>query len=372
MIADVSASSSRSSSSLASRVFSHGESLRRHSPSAFHRLPIPATRCWSRSASPRSRAGKRRRFASISSSAGGSARMSGPPRRRPPLPSSSTGPFQRTPSRVSPRSTSQGRPTRCSPRGRSCQRPLMRRRLRRTTPPSNSSSRCLPTASTFSSRLPSRRSASWSDCARGWGVSTSIRSPTRGCSRAAARCRLSPSGTTVTLPFVPKLSKVRSGVASALNIAALAQRTGVQPDTLRKWEHRYGVIRPDRTPGGQRRYTDHDVARVEWLKARLAEGYRIGEAAALLGGEQHEEAPQTSAELRDALYARVTASDAPGLEQLVAQSLTVLPIHEAIADVLVPVLVRVGSGWAEGELTVAQEHLATSVIRAHLERLLAD
>ena len=161
-------------------------------------------------------------------------------------------------------------------------------------------------------------------------------------------------------------------MASALNIAALAQRTGVQPDTLRKWEHRYGVIRPERTPGGQRRYTDHDVARVEWLKARLAEGYRIGEAAALLGGAQLDHAPQTSGDLRDAIYARVTASDAPGLEQLVAQSLTVLPIHEAIADVLAPVLVRVGTGWAEGELNVAQEHLATSVIRAHLERLLAD
>ena len=35
--------------------------------------------------------------------------------------------------------------------------------------------------------------------------------------------------------------------APLLNIAALSRRTGVAPDTLRKWEQRYGVLRPDRT-----------------------------------------------------------------------------------------------------------------------------
>jgi methanogenic corrinoid protein MtbC1 len=161
-------------------------------------------------------------------------------------------------------------------------------------------------------------------------------------------------------------------VGSSLNIAALAKRTGVQPDTLRKWEHRYGVIRPERTAGGQRRYSEVDVARVQWLKARLGEGYRIGEAAALLGTAEIETVPQTVDQLRDALYARVAASEASGLERLVAQALGILSVEEAITGVLVPVLERVGTGWADGEVTVAQEHLASAVIRAHLERLLAD
>src|SRR3954468_22363513 len=119
-------------------------------------------------------------------------------------------------------------------------------------------------------------------------------------------------------------------MSSALNIAALARRTGVQPDTLRKWEHRYGVIRPERTAGGQRRYSDCDVARVEWLKARLDEGYRIGEAAELLGTGALDVAPQTVGQLRDALYARVAASEASALERLVAQALGVLSVEEAL------------------------------------------
>jgi methanogenic corrinoid protein MtbC1 len=161
-------------------------------------------------------------------------------------------------------------------------------------------------------------------------------------------------------------------VAPALNIAALARRTGVQPDTLRKWEHRYGVIRPQRTPGGQRRYSDSDVARVEWLKARLAEGYRIGEAAELLGSTDLGGAPQSTEQLRDALFARVQASEASSIEQVLAQAFGMVTVEEALTEVIVPVLERVGNAWAEGELSVAQEHLASSVIRAHLERLLTD
>ena len=99
-----------------------------------------------------------RSLASIASRSGGSARMSGPSLRTRLSSSSSTGPFQSTASFFSPRSTSHGVPRRVpSFRCRSCQRPFMRRWLRRTSPPSKRRSRFLPTASTRTSRRPSRR-----------------------------------------------------------------------------------------------------------------------------------------------------------------------------------------------------------------------
>ena len=159
---------------------------------------------------------------------------------------------------------------------------------------------------------------------------------------------------------------------SALNIAALARRTGVQPDTLRKWEQRYGVIRPDRTPGGQRRYSELDVARVEWLQARLAEGFRIGEAATLLGSNELPTAPQTPGDLCEALLQAVAETDVPTVERLVEHALSVNELATAVDEVLAPLLDRVGEGWASGKLTVAQEHLASAVVRAHLERRLTD
>lgn len=160
-------------------------------------------------------------------------------------------------------------------------------------------------------------------------------------------------------------------MASWLNIAALSQRTGVPAETLRKWEQRYGVLRPERTPGGQRRYSEVDVARVEWLRERLAEGYRIGEAAALLGGVEVE-AARTPAELRRALLDAVSASDVASIEALLDQALTVFPLEQTLSRIVAPVLERVGEWWSSGEVSVAQEHLVTAAVRARLDRRLAD
>jgi methanogenic corrinoid protein MtbC1 len=156
----------------------------------------------------------------------------------------------------------------------------------------------------------------------------------------------------------------------SLNIAALTRRTGVPQDTIRKWEQRYGVLKPERTAGGQRRYTELDVARVEWLKARLDEGYRIGEAASLLG--PGDRAPLSPAELRNEIVDATLRADVSGLGSLVEQALSLSSLQDGFFEVLAPALIEVGARWEAGELTVAQEHLATSTVRAAMQRLLAD
>jgi methanogenic corrinoid protein MtbC1 len=159
-------------------------------------------------------------------------------------------------------------------------------------------------------------------------------------------------------------------VIPSLNIAALTQRTGVPSDTIRKWEQRYGVLHPERTPGGQRRYSELDVARVEWLKERIHEGYRIGEAAALLGaGDQ---VARTVEELRNGIVTATIASDVDALGQLVDQALALSTLEESFAQVLAPALVEVGERWASGSVSVAQEHLVSSTVRAALQKLLSD
>ena len=156
-----------------------------------------------------------------------------------------------------------------------------------------------------------------------------------------------------------------------LNIAAVARRTGVGEHTLRKWEQRYGVLRPTRTEGGQRRYSEEDVGRVEWLAARLQDGYRIGEAAAMLtasGGE----APGSPEELRDALLAAAARAGREDLGPLLDHAFALYPLDQALREVIAPCLVSVGDEWAKGELSVGQEHLATAAVRARLERTLAE
>lgn len=156
-----------------------------------------------------------------------------------------------------------------------------------------------------------------------------------------------------------------------LNIAAVARRTGVGEHTLRKWEQRYGVLRPTRTTGGQRRYSEEDLGRVEWLAARLQDGYRIGEAASLLTAS-HGEAPRSPEALRDALLAAATRAGRDTLDPLLDHAFALYPLDEALRDVIVPCLVSVGDRWASGELSIGQEHLTTAAVRARLERTLAE
>ncbi|MDX6512303.1 MAG: MerR family transcriptional regulator, light-induced transcriptional regulator [Gaiellaceae bacterium] len=164
--------------------------------------------------------------------------------------------------------------------------------------------------------------------------------------------------------------------SGGLNIAALARRTGVAPDTLRKWEQRYEILRPRRTSGGQRRYSEVDVARVEWLTARLAEGYRIGEAAALLGpGPEPGESGATSRtpeEQLEAAFAAAQASDVEAVTRTLDQAFALHPLAETLERVVAPLLRRVGDAWQAEELTVAQEHLVSAAVRARIERLLSD
>ena len=155
-----------------------------------------------------------------------------------------------------------------------------------------------------------------------------------------------------------------------LNIAAISRRTGVAPDTLRKWEHRYGVLRPARTAGGQRRYDEADVQRVEWLRDRIAEGWRIGEAARMLDSESF--ALDDPVELRDALIAAIRDVDLPAVTASLDQAFAVLPLEQALNDVITPALHWTGEAWHRGELSIAQEHAISAKVRAHLTKQIAD
>jgi DNA-binding transcriptional MerR regulator len=157
---------------------------------------------------------------------------------------------------------------------------------------------------------------------------------------------------------------------AGLNIAALAARTGVAPDTLRKWEQRYHILQPSRTPGGQRRYSERDVARVEWLRERLGEGYRISEAASLLG-EAVEPARSKEDQVR-AMLASLDRGEAAEIGVRLDQAFALNGVEETLEGIVRPLLETVGERWERGELSVADEHLVSEAVRSRLGHLLGD
>src|SRR5438270_7627152 len=65
-----------------------------------------------------------------------------------------------------------------------------------------------------------------------------------------------------------------------LRVGDVARRTGVSTSTLRAWERRFGLLEPERTPGGQRLYDDADVERVAAVRRLVDEGLSLPAAVA--------------------------------------------------------------------------------------------
>ena len=153
-----------------------------------------------------------------------------------------------------------------------------------------------------------------------------------------------------------------------MNIRAVAERTGVGAATLRKWEQRYGVLKPERTAGAHRRYSERDVLRVEWLTARLSEGYRIGAAAALLGRAEVPPA-MTKPDLATELVAAAAAADPERIQRALDQAFALHPVDEALVEIIEPALREVGELWARGSVTVGHEHHVSELVRKRLSAL---
>jgi len=72
---------------------------------------------------------------------------------------------------------------------------------------------------------------------------------------------------------------METGRAAAYRIGEVARRSGMTTTALRAWERRYQVLSPLRSAGGQRLYTDADVARVREVQRLVEAGWTVAAAA---------------------------------------------------------------------------------------------
>jgi MerR family transcriptional regulator, light-induced transcriptional regulator len=157
-----------------------------------------------------------------------------------------------------------------------------------------------------------------------------------------------------------------------LRIGQLARRTGVTPELLRAWEQRYGLLQPTRTPGGFRLYSAADEARVQHMQGLVAGGLAAAQAAHLvLSGD--EPAPRTVSEpaatLKDAaadLTASLDRLDEPAANTALDRLFAAYTVETVLQEVVLPYLHRLGERWATGEVSVAQEHFASNLLRGRL------
>jgi DNA-binding transcriptional MerR regulator/methylmalonyl-CoA mutase cobalamin-binding subunit len=167
--------------------------------------------------------------------------------------------------------------------------------------------------------------------------------------------------------------------ATLHSVRVVARRTGLSPDLLRAWERRYDVVRPTRTDGGQRNYSDADIERLQLLVRATHAGRQISQVAELdndalrrMISEDLAAAPEAissagnqaavAAFLDDALHA-IENFNATSLEATLRSAALHLPSEEVLDLLYGPLLKAIGLRWRDGRIPPANEHLATTVIR---------
>lgn len=178
------------------------------------------------------------------------------------------------------------------------------------------------------------------------------------------------------------------------NIKAVVQATGISPSTLRAWERRYNMCRPQRSESGYRLYSDRDIATIRWLKAQVDAGMAISQAVAWLetlnadngaAGQavlpnaaalepRQAAAPRMEARGFDALRADLADAllhfDEAAAEQVMAEAFAMYSVEQVGEEVVTPVLVEIGERWHRRELSVTREHFATNYLLHRLTTLL--
>ena len=154
----------------------------------------------------------------------------------------------------------------------------------------------------------------------------------------------------------------------------VTRRTGLTPARLRIWERRYGVVRPGRTGGGQRLYSDDDIARLALLARATDAGHALPQIAKLSRDaltallERDEPVPSATTAgspdpaLTDRLIGHVERLDGGGLERALRRAALSRGATAFAEGVVGPFLQAIGERWHGGTLSPAHEHLASAVV----------
>lgn len=163
-------------------------------------------------------------------------------------------------------------------------------------------------------------------------------------------------------------------------IGVASERTGLTPDVLRVWERRYRAVRPQRSEGRQRLYSDQDIERLRLLRLATLPGRNISQVVKLSNAElgrlvEEDTTARSRAALGQTMFPQLVGDpveqalglargfDTVGLEWLLRRAAALLGLVPFIETVAAPLLRRVGDEWHAGRMTTGQEHFTTALVR---------
>ncbi len=156
---------------------------------------------------------------------------------------------------------------------------------------------------------------------------------------------------------------------SNYSIKDLEQLSGIKAHTLRIWEQRYDMLKPDRTDTNIRTYTDEDLKLVLNIALLKEHGYKISAIACMSSQAVCQEVLHVSEKklsYPDQIHALTLAMldlDEERFEKIISTNTLQVGFEQTMIQVIFPFLNRIGTLWLSNSIGIAQEHFISSLIR---------
>jgi DNA-binding transcriptional MerR regulator len=177
-----------------------------------------------------------------------------------------------------------------------------------------------------------------------------------------------------------------SDITPIYNLKAVINEVGLSASTLRAWELRYGLPKPQRTAGGHRLYSMQDIEMLKWLVERQKEGIIISQAVEMWKvrdlGEQNTSIRAQAAipeikvgegmldQLREKWTEACMAFDDQAANRVLDQAFALAAPETICTEVLQKGLARIGEGWYSRSISVQQEHFTSAIAIRRINTLL--
>lgn len=153
------------------------------------------------------------------------------------------------------------------------------------------------------------------------------------------------------------------------SIKELEKLSGIKAHTIRIWEKRYTIIRPGRTSTNIRLYSDDDLKKIINVSLLNNHGIKISRIASMSAKEIDQNvltitSSKTSASvyIEQMVLAMVDLKE-EHFEKILATLVHKFGFERTIIEAIYPFLEKIGILWQTRNITPAQEHFISNLIR---------
>lgn len=156
------------------------------------------------------------------------------------------------------------------------------------------------------------------------------------------------------------------------SIKELEQLSGIKAHTIRIWEKRHHLVEPKRTPTNIRYYSDDDLKKIINVSLLNTHGVKISKIVDLSIDEINQKVAELSEAKNsieiyiDQLVLSMIDMEEEQFEKILSSLILKFGFERTITEIVYPFLEKIGVLWLTNNISPAQEHFISHLIRQKL------